>query len=170
MILINLKTHQILEITKITSAIVYTLFENPFFRKRNNGVVSSKVWQLDENLMPNASLSFRDNKFKLAYEYLLSLDEFKDFKLTTDQKTWIHSTRVDRLFINNSAIMKAIEADDSFNTIIQRLRNENLLIAEKFIIIGEHQTVVYANGILPDDQTVIGHLIGIDIFIENKNI
>ena len=50
-----------------------------------------------------------------------------------------------------------------------QLVTTSLLIAEKFIMIGERQAVIYVNGVLQDDAAVIGHLIGTHIFVENNN-
>jgi hypothetical protein len=168
MILKNKNSEQILVINKITNGIVYTVFENAHYKDINQGVPDSIVWQLDKDLMPDASLSFKDNELKLAYEYLLTLPKFSDFELIEDDRGWTLIEKPLRLFINNGQILDSMDSKDELNTIIERLRDENVNTATKFIFVGATQAVLYLTEIVAGEEGIVGQFIGTTIFTEMR--
>jgi hypothetical protein len=170
MILSNSTTQEILVINKITNGIVYTLYENAYYRDNSlNGVSGSIVWSLDKDLMPDASLSFKDNELKLAYHYLETLPEFSNFTFVEDDdQAWTMNGKVLRIFINNDQIMQSMEDKDDLNTIIERLRDENSTADPKFIYRGKTQTVLYLNSVRAEDADIVSNFTDTSLFIENK--
>lgn len=172
MILSNQNTQQIVEIDKISKCIIYTTYENAHFRSIGQGTSCKCLWTLDKNLYPDQTLTYEENETKLAYLHLLDQPEFSDYILTIDDQAWTDPARDIRIFINNKRVMQSIEADDDCVDIVTRLRDENagLPDANKFIFVGENQTVLYFSEILEDDRPIFLSMLDVDLFQENKNI
>lgn len=171
MILNNPTTQEVIVINRITNGIIYTKYENAYYRDNDlNGFVNAVAWELDKTLMPDPALSFGDNELKLAYEYLITLPAFSGYQITSDPQAWTMNTKSLRIFVNNSEIMNAMEVKDVFNDIIVRLRDENSITDPKFIYRGSTQTIVYLNSVLAEDQAVVLEKQGTSLFIEYKNI
>jgi len=168
MILSNPSTQEIIIINKINRGILYTHYENAHYKNKNIGENNAETWSLDKSLTPDALLTFEENEFKLAYNYLLGVQKFAGFEITEDNQAWTNVKKPLRIFINNDEIMKSMEEKDPFNDIIERLILENKLVTDKFIIRGKTQTVLYLENILSKDSTVVSEKLDISLWTETK--
>ena len=155
---------------KKTGKVVFTEYENILFN--NDGTIkkefiseyqNTKILNVDYSNLSDGSLTDEENILKRFYE-ALKLELGDEYVISYDVQNWLFNTKPIRVIINNIKNNKQLVINSAYKALMDKM----IATHEGFIDVGEINTVMYVNTLVPTEMAVVLDFLDVWIFTENK--